>query len=734
MNGLVLAAALWTGFLNPPLAARPWCYWWWINGHVDRETITADLESMKRLGFGGVLMFDSRGYWDDDNHVRCPPADIGFMSDAWFDFVEFSIRECARLGLEFTMNASASGGTLSGFRNGEEYEVNIADAAAVRAHLDAVIGPLCARVPELVGTTFTHIYSVSWEGTVPKGQDPKVRDDLIYRNFYCTMRDWAHGRGFRLYSESGGPWSRDSNHFAWSDQLKFLSVNDMPQGEFWVHSRESLLEGRKDHCRAAVAAAHLYGKPRASAEAFTHMLHHWSVEPSWLKGVGDEAFADGINHFVWHTYTCSPKKFGVPGAEYFAGTHINRNVTWHGEAGGFIGYLGRCQYMLQRGQSVIDFAVWAGDRPYQHTKHYLERPFDTAASRIPRGCTYDLVSDHALVSRFEAKNRRIVLPDGMSYSALILDPQFPSDPVAPVTQAKIDALKMAGVPILMATDAAGIASAAVPDADGPFRATHRRDGETDIYFVIGEGRADMVFRESAHGRTVEIWDAVSATRHAAECEMMTDGRTRVRLDLAECGSCFVVFGGGEPALATEVRAPIPTVEVRGPWRVSFAYPEGITEKPPEPMVFPELDFFVGRPKLRYFSGTATYEADATLGGATLPTRLSLGKIHFGLAHVWVNDVDCGTVWCAPWTVDVSKAVRFGVNKVVVKYVNNWRNRLIGDCLLPPEKRVTQSTVHYWTKPRAGNLIWLLNPSAYSGYSVSDRLEEDGLSGPVEFER
>ena len=42
-----LAASLYDDFRSPPDAARPWCYWYWVNGNVDRETITADLESMK---------------------------------------------------------------------------------------------------------------------------------------------------------------------------------------------------------------------------------------------------------------------------------------------------------------------------------------------------------------------------------------------------------------------------------------------------------------------------------------------------------------------------------------------------------------------------------------------------------------------------------------------------------------------------------------------------------------
>ena len=108
------AVSLEEGFARPPAAYRPWCYWWWINGHADKETITADLEAMKRLGFGGLLMFDSRGYWDDERHIVNPKPEIAFMSPEWQELVVFAIREAARLGLEFTMNMSSSGGKLDG--------------------------------------------------------------------------------------------------------------------------------------------------------------------------------------------------------------------------------------------------------------------------------------------------------------------------------------------------------------------------------------------------------------------------------------------------------------------------------------------------------------------------------------------------------------------------------------------------------------------------------------------
>ena len=62
--GLLLAATcsfagnLLSQFLNPPEAARPWVYWFWLSGNITREGITADLEAMRRVGIGGVLIME----------------------------------------------------------------------------------------------------------------------------------------------------------------------------------------------------------------------------------------------------------------------------------------------------------------------------------------------------------------------------------------------------------------------------------------------------------------------------------------------------------------------------------------------------------------------------------------------------------------------------------------------------------------------------------------------------
>ena len=44
------ASELEKNFIQPPDSARPWVYWFWLNGNITREGITADLEAMKRVG------------------------------------------------------------------------------------------------------------------------------------------------------------------------------------------------------------------------------------------------------------------------------------------------------------------------------------------------------------------------------------------------------------------------------------------------------------------------------------------------------------------------------------------------------------------------------------------------------------------------------------------------------------------------------------------------------------
>jgi hypothetical protein len=86
-------------FLHPPDSAPPWVYWFWINGNVTREGITADLEAMQRVGIGGTLIMEV------DPGV--PAGDLQFGSQQWMDMFHFAAEEASRLGLEINLYNAA---------------------------------------------------------------------------------------------------------------------------------------------------------------------------------------------------------------------------------------------------------------------------------------------------------------------------------------------------------------------------------------------------------------------------------------------------------------------------------------------------------------------------------------------------------------------------------------------------------------------------------------------------
>ena len=63
-----------------------------------------------------------------------------------------------------------------------------------------------------------------------------------------------------------------------------------------------------------------------------------------------------------------------------------------------------------------------------------------------------------------------------------------------------------------------------------------------------------------------------------------------------------------------------------------------------------------------------------------------------MARVYLNGQALGTLWTAPWQVDVTGALKPGKNRLEIEVVNLWRNRLIGDRDLPEGKRITKSNV------------------------------------------
>src|SRR5215510_15132767 len=91
--------ALEMGFQNPPPSARPAIFWFWLNGNINSNGITADLEAMNRVGIGSVIIMEV--------DQGTPKGPIAFGSTAWVNLFKHVCNEANRLGMQVSMNNDA---------------------------------------------------------------------------------------------------------------------------------------------------------------------------------------------------------------------------------------------------------------------------------------------------------------------------------------------------------------------------------------------------------------------------------------------------------------------------------------------------------------------------------------------------------------------------------------------------------------------------------------------------
>ncbi|MDR1963179.1 MAG: hypothetical protein LBQ50_05330 [Planctomycetaceae bacterium] len=527
---------------------------------------------------------------------------------------------------------------------GDLGSVDILNAEACTQYFRHIGSELIRDAGSHAGKTLSHFYNVSWEGSAPNwtpgfekifmsqnGYDLKpylpvlagmivenqdVSNRFLYdyyktvaycfrKNCYATIGQLCHENGIIWHSENGGPWNRQQPMFREADMLSFFGENDFAQGEFWVNESNY---NTRSNMRYVSMASHIYGQKEVAVEAFTHMVRHWTMYPARLKPAADINFIDGANMFIWHTFTASPPEIGKPGYEYFAGTHINTNVTWWNYVTPFMNYLGRCQYLLRKGSFTADACVYVSDK--NHVNWGRAEKWNPGSSLVlPAGYTYDLLDTEILVHRLVYRDGKLVLPNGMSYHFLVLDPIEDALPVESLK--KIVQLASEGATIVlgnkrtirtpglnrypscdqeiadlanqlwgktgeksfqhsigMGTVVHGISlqqfvqdQKIVPDFSGPFEYHHRTLKDKDIYFVFGSGKADCFFRVA--NRKPKLWDAVTGKITDPLAYSFTeDGRTKISLNLAAFGSVFVVFDGTpDQDHVTEISYPENGLEV-----------------------------------------------------------------------------------------------------------------------------------------------------------------------------
>jgi hypothetical protein len=82
-------------FKDPPDNCRPGVYWYFMDGNISKDGMTADLESMKRAGIGTVLFLEV--------NVGIPRGKVDYFSEEWKELFAHAERESRRLGIEIML-------------------------------------------------------------------------------------------------------------------------------------------------------------------------------------------------------------------------------------------------------------------------------------------------------------------------------------------------------------------------------------------------------------------------------------------------------------------------------------------------------------------------------------------------------------------------------------------------------------------------------------------------------
>ncbi|MBI1343320.1 MAG: glycoside hydrolase [Terrimonas sp.] len=665
-----------------------------------------------------------------------------------------------------------------------DWQGNVLDymsKAAFDFYWNDVVGPIFKAAGDHVGTTLKYMETDSWEcggmnwtdnfseefqhyrGYDLKNYLPivagyiiddiknsnafladfrKTLGDLVAYNHYARFQEYAHKYNMGILPESAGP------HAGPMDGIKNYGFSDIVMSEFWSPSQHRPLPENRFFLKQASSAAHIYGKKIVGAESFTSIGSHWKDE-LWhdQKSAFDHEICAGLNRMYFHTFTSSPSEMGLPGQEYFAGTHINPQVTWWKQSGPFIDYLHRIQSIVQQGKFVADVLYYYGD----HVPNIFPYKNADPAGVMP-GFDYD-VTDETVFLQLQMKEGKIVVPGGMEYRVLVL----PDHKVLSLAVLeKVESLLNQGAHIIgykperLVSLAGGekdqkrfheladkiwgneisakgekkfnkgllcwgiaardyLLSKDIPadfnilenDSKTDFDYIHYTLGKSDIYFITNQTterkEINCVFRVA--GKEPELWDALSGVTRKAFAFIQKNGLTTVPLSLEPYGAILVVFNNrinrNTQGTANSNYLKYKKIqEIKGEWTVNFDPKWG----GPASVIFPELTDWTlhANEGIKYYSGTAVYNKKFNVSFEPQKDEkyfLQLESVKdVGIAEIKINGKNKGIVWTAPFRVEISNELQKGENTLEIKVINSWYNRVAGDEIFPDKKHYTHTNI------------------------------------------
>ena len=494
-------------------------------------------------------------------------------------------------------------------------EIDKLSRKATELQFDSLIRRLIRGVGPLVGKSFVRMHIDSWEngsqnwtpefprefkrlrgydiapylpvvaGRVVENLEVSNRflwdfrqtiSDLLIENYAACMRELAnkHGIGLSIEGYSGVP----------ADELRYGGQANEPMSELWSFPRWAAW----NIVAEMTSAGHVYGRNIIGQETFTAgPSEKWQAYPAVVKDIGDWAFGEGVNRFVFHRFAMQPwtNPHYAPGMSMDStGMHYERTETWWHLTKPWHDYVARCSYLLRQGHFAADVCYMQAEGAPQEFA-----TLDNGPGHPPRrpGYNYDFCPAEMVLTRMEYKGGFLTLPSGMKYRVLVL-PDSPT--MTPQLLKKIKQLVDAGATVIgprsqkspslsnfphcdnevekLAAELwstgkiiAGKTAAQVLSAKGikpdfqcdqvMVRWTHRQTADMDIYFVANGEVADKlpfagksmlancVFR--ATGTPPEFWDPETGKISPVPAYESSGGMTRIPIAFEPKGSVFVVF-------------------------------------------------------------------------------------------------------------------------------------------------------------------------------------------------
>ncbi len=379
-----------------------------------------------------------------------------------------------------------------------------------------------------------------------------------------------------------------------------------------------------------------------------------------------------------------------------------------------------------------------------------------------KGYKYDSFNKDVLLNYSHVRNGKLVTSGGLEYSMLILPKPYPLSPHGELMSIevaeKIKEIQEKGVTVLLGDKPNKVPGYdgksemsksenrlkeltdriwSVPDEyllpynDSDFSQfglerdldlngeediawTHRAGDGVDVYFISNQKEEyrnlDISFR--CTGRQPEMWDPVTGEMEIVKKWTAKDKRTQINLDLAPYQSLFIVFKNPLCKSSVDRKSSDNNVLGKqtdlstGEWNIRFERDSALQ------IIRKELfDWSKEEDKrIRYYSGTALYRTVFQFEKKPENKRvyLDLGNLP-DLADVYVNDMHCGTAWTYPDRVEITKTLQTGYNKLNIRVVNGWANRIKGvhDRVVKDENIWTNAT--YWIADQPLQPSGLLGP-------------------------